>query len=89
MVPCTHQPTYEPIPTPTHQNQVEYSEEEYDRIMNTNLKSVYNLCQLAHPLLKAAAIAPGAPHGGSVLINIGSVAGVTAIKSGAYLWLVD
>ena len=53
--------------------------------MNTNLKSVYNICQLAHPLLKAAAAAPGAPHGGSVLINIGSVAGVTAIKSGASL----
>lgn len=52
----------------------EYTEVEYDSIMNVNLKSVYNLCQLAHPLLKAAA--------GSVVINIGSVAGVTAIKSG-------
>ena len=59
---------------------VEYSEAEYDSIMNTNLKSVYNLCQLAHPLLKAAA--PDV-HGGATLINIGSVAGVTAIKSGA------
>lgn len=53
----------------------EYTEAEYDSIMNVNLKSVYNLCQLAHPLLKAAA-------NGSVVINIGSVAGVTAIKSG-------
>lgn len=59
---------------------VDYSEAEYDSIMNTNLKSVYILCQLAHPLLKAAA---PSVHGGSVLINIGSVAGVTAIKSGA------
>lgn len=60
----------------------EYSEAEYDSIMSVNLKSVYNLCQLAHPLLKAAATAPGAPHGGSLVVNIGSVAGVTAIKSG-------
>lgn len=64
---------------------VEYSEAEYDTIMNTNLKSVYLLCQLAHPLLKAAA---PTVHGGSVLINIGSVAGVTAIKSGACLGMV-
>jgi tropinone reductase I len=67
---------------------VEYSEAEYDSILNTNLKSVYHLCQLSHPLLKAGAAGPGAPHGGSVLINIGSVAGVTAIKSGALLFFL-
>ena len=59
---------------------VEYTEAEYDAIMNTNLKSVYNICQLAHPLLKKAA--EGQAQGGACIVTIGSVAGVTAIKSG-------
>jgi Tropinone reductase 1 len=54
---------------------VEYTQEEYDHLMDVNLKSTYHLCQLAHPLLKKAA-------GRSCVVNVGSVAGVTAIKSG-------
>jgi hypothetical protein len=27
----------------------------YDHVMNTNLKSVYRFCQMAHPLLKVSA----------------------------------
>ncbi|KAK9800863.1 hypothetical protein WJX73_002553 [Symbiochloris irregularis] len=53
----------------------DYSEEEYDKIMNTNLKSTFRACQLAHGLLKAA------PN--SSIVLIGSVAGGPAsIKSG-------
>lgn len=39
--------------------------------------------QLAHPLLKAAAAQDGAKEsGGSSIVNISSVAGLTSIKSG-------
>lgn len=57
---------------------VEYSDEEYDTIMNTNLKSTFKLSMRMHPFLKKSAT------GGSV-VNIGSVAGGNniAIKSGA------
>ncbi len=56
---------------------VAYTEEEYDQIMGVNLKSMYHLCQLAHPLLKKAEK--------GCIINVGSVAGVTGIKSGTYV----
>ncbi|TFJ83903.1 hypothetical protein NSK_005000 [Nannochloropsis salina CCMP1776] len=52
----------------------QYTEEQYDKIMDINLKSTYHLCQLAHPLLKKA--------GKGCVINVGSVAGVIGIKSG-------
>jgi len=55
---------------------VQYTQEEYDHVMDVNLKSTYHLCQLAHPLLKKA--------GKSCVVNVGSVAGVTAIKSGMF-----
>lgn len=57
---------------------VEYTREEYDHVMDVNLKSTYHLCQLAHPLLKKS--------GKSCVVNVGSVAGVTAIKSGTCAW---
>lgn len=56
---------------------VAYSEEEYDHITSVNQKSMYHLCQLAHPLLKKAET--------GCIINVGSVAGVTGIKSGTYV----
>lgn len=56
---------------------VEYSEEEYDLIMNTNLRSTFLLTKQFHPLLRKGA-------SGSSVVNIGSVAGGcnTAIRSG-------
>jgi NAD(P)-dependent dehydrogenase (short-subunit alcohol dehydrogenase family) len=67
--------------------------------MATNLKSVYNMCQLAHPLLKVrlvrllgsggvlSGVVDVVTYGGQVsghgsIVNIGSVAGVVAIRSG-------
>ena len=42
--------------------------------------------QLLHPFLKAAAAVEGArKNGGSSVVNISSVAGLTAIKSGIQL----
>jgi Tropinone reductase 1 len=53
----------------------EYSAEEVDFLMNTNLLSAYHLCQLAFPLLKAS--------GGGNVINVSSVAGLVHVRSGS------
>jgi Tropinone reductase 1 len=53
----------------------EYSAEEVDFLMNTNLLSAYHLCQLAFPLLKAS--------GGGNVINVASVAGLVHVRSGS------
>jgi Tropinone reductase 1 len=52
-----------------------YSASEYHLLMQTNLTSAFNLCQLLHPLLKAS--------GQSSIVNISSVAGLTHVRSGA------
>ncbi|OMO76666.1 Short-chain dehydrogenase/reductase SDR [Corchorus olitorius] len=54
---------------------VEYSAEEYSKLMTTNYESVYHLCQLAHPLLKAS--------GAGSIVFISSVAGLLHIGSGS------
>lgn len=52
----------------------DYSDSEYRHIMQTNLDSVYELCKMAYPFLKAANQAS--------VVNIASVAGMVSIKSG-------
>ncbi|KAI3924780.1 hypothetical protein MKW92_028781 [Papaver armeniacum] len=54
---------------------VEYTAEEYSKLMSTNLESCYHLCQLAHPLLKSSGM-------GSIVF-ISSVAGVVALATGS------
>lgn len=56
---------------------VDYTEEEYDHIMQTNLRSSFLLTQKMHALLRKG-------DGGSSVVNIGSVAGGcgTAMRSG-------
>jgi Tropinone reductase 1 len=54
---------------------LEYSEEEIDFLLNINLKSAYDLCRLAHPLLAAA--------NRSSIVNIGSIAGLMHIRTGS------
>jgi Tropinone reductase 1 len=54
---------------------LEYGEPEYDLLMETNLKSAFQLCQLAYPLLCAAKQ--------SAIINISSVAGLNHLRTGA------
>lgn len=53
---------------------VEYSSEEYDRIMQVNLRSVFELCQASHPLLKASQ---------GCIVNMSSVSALTHISSGS------
>ena len=62
----------------------EYSDEEYDKIQNTNLKSTFQSCQLAYSLLKAAQnpciVMIGSVAGGPASIKSGSVYGMTKGK---------
>jgi tropinone reductase I len=53
---------------------LDYTKEEYAAIFQTNLTSVFELCQFTYPLLKGNADAS--------IVNIGSVAGLTAIRTG-------
>jgi Tropinone reductase 1 len=53
---------------------IEYSEEEYRKIFETNLFSMMELTRLCHPLLKQAK--------GASIINIASVAGTFDVLSG-------
>mmetsp|Transcript_40309 Transcript_40309/g.126080 ORF Transcript_40309/g.126080 Transcript_40309/m.126080 type:complete len:166 (+) Transcript_40309:191-688(+) len=55
---------------------VEFTDEDIDFLLKTNYKSMFQMTQLCYPLLKAAG-------GGASVVNIGSVAGLTAMKSGA------
>ncbi|MEJ8802306.1 SDR family oxidoreductase [Pontibacter sp. H249] len=53
----------------------EYSEEEYDFVMNTNLRSAFNLNQLLYPELKKC--------GQGNIIHVTSVAGLTHVRTGS------
>lgn len=52
-----------------------YSDEEYETIMDTNLKSCFDMCRLAYPLLRKS-------EQGNI-VNISSVAGMTALRTGS------
>ncbi|KAG2310127.1 hypothetical protein Bca4012_047479 [Brassica carinata] len=54
---------------------VEYSSEDYAKIMSTNLESAFHFSQIAHPLLKASGV-------GSIVF-ISSVAGLVHVSSGS------
>jgi Tropinone reductase 1 len=53
---------------------VEYTTDEYDTVMGTNLRAGFETCQLAYPLLKKSNAAS--------VVNIVSVAGLTHVRSG-------
>lgn len=54
---------------------VEYSTEEYERVISTNLTSAFELTRAAHPLLKRA--------GSASVVNVSSVSGLTHTSTGA------
>jgi len=54
---------------------VEYSADEYDTIMGTNLRPAFEICQQAYPLLKKSKAAS--------VVNIVSVAGLAHMRTGA------
>lgn len=53
---------------------VDYTPDEYDRIMQVNLRSVFELCQAGYPLLKASK---------GCVVNLSSVSALTHISSGS------
>ena len=54
---------------------VDYTEDEWRGIFETNLFSAFELSRYAHPLLTQ--------HATSSIVNVGSVSGTTAVRSGA------
>jgi Tropinone reductase 1 len=54
----------------------EYATDEYRHVMDTNLTSAFEMSRLAFPLLEAA-------PGGSAVVNVVSVAGMTHVRTGA------
>jgi len=52
----------------------DYSEAQWRQIFETNLFSAFELCRHAHPLLSR--------HGASAIVNVGSVSGLTHVRSG-------
>ncbi|MFT3754817.1 MAG: SDR family oxidoreductase [Pseudoxanthomonas sp.] len=54
---------------------LEYGEDEWRGIFETNLFSVFELSRLAHPLLSR--------HASSAIVNVGSVSGIVSVRSGA------
>ncbi len=53
---------------------IEYTQKEYDTILETNLKSAFEMSRLAYPYLKKS--------GGGSIVNMASVAGLTHVRSG-------
>lgn len=54
---------------------IEYTADEYSFLVHTNLTSLFEMCRQVYPLLKSA--------GDSSIVNIGSVAGLVSIRTGA------
>ncbi len=63
------------VGTNNRKSTLDYTPAEYQALMATNLTSVFETCQLAHPHLKLGGV-------GSI-VNIGSIAGLTAIPTGS------
>ena len=53
---------------------LDYSEKEYDQLLDTNLKSAFRMSQLAYPFLKKS--------GNARVINISSVSGLKHLRTG-------
>ncbi len=54
---------------------LDYLEDEVRELLETNVLSAFEMCRLAHPHL--------AEHGNAAIVNIGSVSGLTHVRSGA------
>lgn len=57
---------------------IEFTTEEYERIISTNLTSAFELTRAAYPLLKSAA----ARAGDASVVNVASVSGLTHTSTG-------
>lgn len=65
------------VGTNIRKKSIDYTQEDTEKVWNTNFHSMFRLTVACHPFLKRSS---GRPF--SSVINIGSVAGVTCMKSG-------
>ncbi len=63
------------VGTNVRKKAVDFTEEEYDFVMEANMKSMFEMCRWGHPLLKKG--------GGGSVVNMSSVAGLTHLRTGA------
>jgi len=63
------------IGTNIRKKTTEYTTEEYEKVLNTNLISAYELCRSFYPLLKKS--------DGASVVNMSSVAGLTHLRTGS------
>ncbi|MEO8211389.1 MAG: SDR family oxidoreductase, partial [bacterium] len=61
--------------TNTRKKTLENSEEDFDKLIDLNMKSVFELCKIFHPLLKNS--------GDASIVNVVSVAGITSVGTGS------
>ena len=54
---------------------LDYDDAEWRELFETNLFSAFELCRFAHPLLSR--------HAASAIVNVGSVSGLTHVRSGS------
>lgn len=54
---------------------LDYTADEYEFLVQTNLTSIFEMCRLSHPFLKNGE--------NSSIVNIGSVAGLISVRTGA------
>ncbi len=54
---------------------MDYAEDEWRAIFETNLFAAFEICRYAHPLLRE--------HPASAIVNVGSVSGLTHVRTGA------
>lgn len=54
---------------------LDYTEQEYRALIETNLISAFEMCRLAHPHL--------VQHANAAIVNIGSVSGATHVRTGS------
>lgn len=54
---------------------LDYAEAEYRALFETNVFSAFELCRLAHAQL--------AEHGAAAIVNVGSVSGITHVRTGS------
>ncbi len=59
----------------TRRAAIDYSEDEWRAIFETNLFAAFELCRFAFPLLSR--------HASSSIVNVGSVSGLTHVRTGA------
>lgn len=54
---------------------IDYSPDEVRRILELNVMTTFEVCRMAQPLLLR--------HGGGAIVNVGSVSGLTAVRTGS------